>query len=395
MRRRGGHRSPEGGIMYRNTDQNESARGPTRWIASAGLTAGAGALLLAGGMLVSSPAYAAEAKVGLGTASTYSVLGGASVTNTGATTLQGDVGVSPGTSITGFPPGIVGGVSHAADAQALQAKTDLVTAYNDAAGRAMTANVGSTLGGSTLTTGVYTASSSAGLTGTLTLDAQGDPTAVFIFQIGSTLTTASASSVSMINGAQPCNVFWQIGSSATLGTGSNFVGTIMAQASVTVTTGVTVKGRALARTGSVTLDTDVFTNPACLTTIPTATTPATTTTTGTGAPGGPGTGPGTGTSTGTGAPGGPGGPGGAVGTTTPAAIARPTTTAPAAIAAGPSTTGTVGSRNSTPNGVPLTTRLASTGASPLLLPSLGLGPLLLIVGGLLLGFGRRRSARQH
>ena len=347
-----------------------------------------------GGLLISAPAYAAQAKVGLGTAASYSVLGGASVTNTGVTTLQDNVGVSPGTSITGFPPGIVGGVRHAADAPALQAQSDLTTAYNDAASRAMTANVGSTLGGKKLVSGVYTASSSAGLTGTLTLDAKGDPAAVFIFQIGSTLTTASASSVSMINGAQPCNVFWQIGSSATLGTNSDFVGTILAHTSISVTTGVTVQGRALARTGSVTLDTDVFTTPACLRTLPTSTTSVTPTATATNTNGGrgPGTGTGTGTSTDVG-----GGPGGS---TTPRNAGHGTTTHAGAIVAatsttGPGTTGPGATVNGRPNGVPLTTRLASTGLSPLFVPSLVLAPILLLGGGLLLIFGRRRTAKLH
>jgi hypothetical protein len=381
--------------MSKNIFQIKPARGPTRWIAVTSLTAATGALLLAGGLLISSPAYAAQAKVGLGTSDTYSVLGGQTVTNTGATTMQGDVGVSPGTAISGFPPGIYGGVKHAADVEAGQAQTDLTTAYNDAAGRSMTANVGSTLGGSTLTTGVYRASGAAGLTGTLTLDAQDDPTAVFIFQIGSALTTASSSSVSMINGAQPCNVFWQIGSSATLGTNSDFVGTIMALTSISVTTGVTVEGRALARNGSVTLDTDVFTNPSCLTTVPTDTTATTPSTTGSSTPGGPGTGTATGTGTSTDVAGGSGGPGGPGASTSPRNAGRGTTTSAAAIVAATTTTGPGTTAKGRPNGVPLTTWLASTGASPLLVPSFVLAPLLLVAGGLLLAFGRRRTARLH
>jgi hypothetical protein len=379
--------------MYKNVFQSKPARGHTPWIALTGLLAGTSVLVLAGG-LVCSPAYAAQAKVGLGTAATYSVLAGASVTNTGATTLSGNVGVSPGTAISGFPPGIVGGVKHSADAEALQAKTDLKTAYNDAASRSMTANVGATLGGRTLTTGVYRASSAAGLTGTLTLDAKGNPNAVFIFQIGSTLITASSSRVSMINGAQPCNVFWQIGSSATLGTNSTFVGTIMANISTTVTTGVHVAGRALARSGSVTLDTDVFTDASCAATIPTDTTSPTPGTTSTTTPGGPGTATGTGTATNVG--GGPGGPGGPGGTTSPAGPGGATTTRPAAIVAATNTTGPGATVHGRPNGVPLTkTRLASTGLSPLFVPSLVLVPVLLLGGGLLLVFGRRRTAKQH
>jgi hypothetical protein len=220
-------------------------------------------LLLAGQLLAGSPAAAAVAPVGLGTAGTYSVLGGTTVTNTGPSTLSGDLGVSPGTAITGFPPGTVGGATHAGDAQAAQAQSDLTTGYNDAAGRAATATVSGDLAGQTLSTGVYKSTSSLAVSGTLTLNGQGDPNAVFIFQIGSTLTTASSSTITVINGAQACNVFWQLGSSATLGTTSTFLGTIMALTSITVTTNATVKGRALARNGAVTLDNDTFTTPGC------------------------------------------------------------------------------------------------------------------------------------
>lgn len=216
------------------------------------------------------PALAVGTTIGLGTAGSYSVLAGQSVTNTGPSTLSGNVGVSPGTEVTGFPPGVTGGVIHSADAQALQAQADLTTAYDNAAGQASDAAVGAELGGQTLTAGVYTASSSTQLTGPLTLDAQGDPDAVFIFQIGSALTTASNSSVVLLNDAQSCHVFWQVGSSAALGTNTSFVGTIMALTSVTADTGATVEGRALARNGSVTLDTNVFTDVQCATT-PTST----------------------------------------------------------------------------------------------------------------------------
>ncbi|MHB1614388.1 MAG: ice-binding family protein [Actinomycetes bacterium] len=221
--------------------------------------------VLLGVLSVPSAAYAAEAPVGLGTAGSYSVLGGTTVTNTGASTLSGDVGVSPGSAITGFPPGIVGGATHAGDAQALQAQSDLVIAYNDAAGRTPAATVAGDLVGKTLTTGVYKSTSSLALSGTLTLDGQGNPNAVFIFQIASTLTTASASNINLINGAQACNVFWQVGSSATLGTASSFTGTIMALTSITVTTGTVVQGRALARNGQVSLDATTFTTPSCTT----------------------------------------------------------------------------------------------------------------------------------
>lgn len=214
-------------------------------------------------------AFAAEAKVGLGTADTYSVLGGQTVTNTGSSVLSSDLGVSPGTAITGFPPGISLGTTHAGDAQALQAQSDLTIAYDDAAGRAPTALVSGDLVGKTLVGGVYKSSDPLSVTGTLTLDAQGDPNTVFIFQSASTLITGSNSAISLINGAQACNIYWQVGSSATLGTSSDFKGSILALTSVTVNTDTTVEGRALARNGQVALDNNVFTAPGCLTSIPT------------------------------------------------------------------------------------------------------------------------------
>ena len=152
---------------------------------------------------------------------------------------------------------------HAADAVALQAQSDLTTAYNDAAGRTPPALVSADLGGLTLTAGVYRAPGALGLTGALTLDAQGDPNSVFIFQAASTLITASASRVNLINGAQPCNVYWQVGSSATFGTTSAFVGNVMALTSVSLNNGVTLQGRALARNGSVTLINDTITAAHC------------------------------------------------------------------------------------------------------------------------------------
>lgn len=237
-----------------------------------------GAALLSGAVILGSvsfigllPASAAVdgPAVGLGTLDSYSVLGGAAVTNTGPTVLSGDVGISPGTSITGFPPGIVNGTVHGNDANAMQAQSDLVIAYNDAAGRAADATLSPDLGGQTFVGGVYTAPSSLGLTGTVTLDGQNNPNSVFIFQVGSTLTTASGSNVNLINGASACNVFWQVGSSATLGTASDFTGNILALTSITATTGTTVEGRALARNGAVTLDTNTFTAPNCSTTVPT------------------------------------------------------------------------------------------------------------------------------
>ncbi|MEU2978678.1 ice-binding family protein, partial [Streptomyces hirsutus] len=213
--------------------------------------------------LTATQASAVATPVPLGTAESFAVLAGASITNTGPSVITGDIGVSPGTSITGFPPGVVNGTQHVADAVALQAQSDLVTAYNTAAGEATDSALPPDAGGLTLVPGVYTASSTLGLTGTLTLDAQGDPDAVWVIQVGSSLTTASASQVLLINGASPCNVFWQIGSSATLGTSSTFVGSILALTSITVTTGTSIDGRALARNGSVTLDTNRITLPMC------------------------------------------------------------------------------------------------------------------------------------
>lgn len=192
----------------------------------------------------------------LGTAASFGVLGGSAVTNTGPTTVRGDLGVAPGTSVTGFPPGIVtGGTIHINDAVAQQAQNDTTTAYNALAGLPCgTVKTGQDLGGQTLTPGVYCFTSSAQLTGTLVLDAQGNPNAQFIFQIGSTLTTASNSEVRLINGSNSCNIFWQVGSSATIGTATSFLGNILALASITVTTGANVSGRLLARNGAVTLD---------------------------------------------------------------------------------------------------------------------------------------------
>jgi hypothetical protein len=201
----------------------------------------------------------------LGTAENFAVLGSSTVTNTGPTIVTGDLGVSPGTAITGFPPGIVvGGAIHAADAVAGQAQTDTTTAYNNLAGQACDFTLtGQDLGGMTLVPGVYCFSSSAQLTGALTLDAGGDPDAAWVFQIGSTLTTASNASVLLVNGARACNVFWQIGSSATLGTGTSFVGSILALASITLTTDVDVFGRALAQNGAVTMDSNTVSVSAC------------------------------------------------------------------------------------------------------------------------------------
>lgn len=223
-------------------------------------------MVLPAGVGATEPVEPAVPTVPLGTTAEYSVLAGTTVTNTGSTTIDGSVGVSPGSAVTGFPPGIVGGTIHTNDAEAIQAQSDLTTAYNNAAGRSVTEDLtGKDLGGMTLKTGVYSFSSSAALTGTLTLDAEGDPNAAFIFQIGSTLTTASGSSIQLINGARFCRVFWQVTSSATLGTNSDFVGHIFALTSITAQSGATIDGQLLARNGAVTLDTNTFTSGACAT----------------------------------------------------------------------------------------------------------------------------------
>jgi len=207
-------------------------------------------------------ASAAEAPVDLGTAAAFSVLAGTTVTNTGPTTVAQDLGVSPGSAVTGFPPGTVAGTIHAADATAATAQVALTAAYNDAAGRTPAVPLASELGSTTVFPGVYSVAG-AQITGTLTLDGQGDPGAVFIFQMPSTIVTASASNVVFINGASACRTFWQVGSSATLGTGSSFGGNILALTSITMTTGVALVGRALARNGAVTMDTNAVTEAIC------------------------------------------------------------------------------------------------------------------------------------
>jgi hypothetical protein len=249
------------------------------------------ALMGALSLMFANTASAIEPTVPMGTAANYSVLAASTVTNTGPSVLHGSLGLSPGSSISGFaqpggpgtvvPPAVIDRTNGAA----AQARSDLTAAYLNAAGRPGATIETSDLGGLNLTEGLYSAASKGplGLTGTLTLNGGAD--AVFIFQTDSTLITDSASTVSLVGGVTACNVFWQVGSSATLGTGSNFVGNILALTSVTVTSGVTVEGRALARNGAVTLDNDVFTRPLCAAGLPA---PATTTTTAapTGAPGG-------------------------------------------------------------------------------------------------------------
>jgi hypothetical protein len=213
-------------------------------------------------MLFSGAAFAAPATVGLGTAASYSVLAGSTVTNTGPTTIFGDLGLAPGSSVTGAPH--VLGQTHVNDAVAIEAKLDLTTAYNAAASRPTEGSAGTDLAGQTFTPGVRTASGALLLSaGSVVLDAQGDPNAVFIFQIGSTLITGSNTTVQLINGAQACNVFWQVGSSATLGTGTRFVGTVMAADTITANTAATIHGRLLAQTAAVNMDTNTITQSNC------------------------------------------------------------------------------------------------------------------------------------
>ena len=213
-------------------------------------------------LLFASTALGAPASVGLGSAASFSVLAGSTVTNTGPTTMFGDLGLSPGSSVTGAPH--VLGQTHVDDAVAIGAKNALTTGYNDAASRPSNGSAGTDLAGQTFLPGVRTASSSLLLSsGSVTLDAQGDPNAVFIFQIGSTLITGSSTSVELVNGAQACNVFWQVGSSATLGTGTRFVGTVMASATITANTAATIHGRLLAQTAAVNLDTNTITTSNC------------------------------------------------------------------------------------------------------------------------------------
>lgn len=230
-------------------------------------------LLVVSFLLGRSSTVLAATTINLGTAANFAVLGGSTITNTGSTVVNGDLGLSPGTSVTGFPPGTINGTQHLTDAAAAQAQTDLITAYNAASAQTGGVTVSGDLGGQTLTAGLYNSASSLGLTGTLTLDGQGNPDAVFIFKVGSALTTASASRVNLINSAQACNIFWQITSSATLGTNSNFAGNILALTSVTATTGVVVNGRILARNGAVTLDTNSVTSPICAAAVVTPTQP--------------------------------------------------------------------------------------------------------------------------
>jgi Ice-binding-like len=239
------------------TDARSPARGSTRGRTKRTCTLGA--IAAAAMLAVTSTAAEAAPAVGLGTSSAFALLAGQGITNTGPSVVSGNVGTSPAASVTGFPPGVItNGVIHAADAVALQAESDLTTAYNDAAGRTGAA-VGPQLGGQSLTPGVYNGGA-LNLTGTLTLNGPG----VYIFTASSSLITATSSTVNLINGATACNVFWQVTSSATLN-GPEFVGNVLALTSITVGNGVHVVGRLLARNGNVTLINDRVEAQPCIT----------------------------------------------------------------------------------------------------------------------------------
>ena len=249
------------------------------------------AFMAVAALSLSSSAHAAQPPVGVGTAASYAVLAGSGITNTGATTISGTAGGDLGSSPTGTFTGdtfvtTTGTKFTAVNAQTTQAKADLVTAYNDAAGRVPVAQtISADLAAAHLDPGVYKSASSLLLSGVLTLDAHNDPNAVFIFQAVSSLTTMSGSSVALLNGARACNVFWQIGSSATFGTTSDFNGRVLAHDSITANSNATFHGQLLASGGAVTLDTNTIVNDVCETVVPTGTgTPSPTTTNGGGLP---------------------------------------------------------------------------------------------------------------
>lgn len=198
-----------------------------------------------------------QANVPLAGAASFAVIAGSEITNAGQTNIHGDLGLSPGSALSGFPPGVLNGDLHINDAIAAQAKLDITAAYNDAAGRTSSQiiTLSGNIGGLTLTPGLYKSTSSLAISsGDLTFDALGDANAVFVIQMASTFTTTSGRKVILAGGASPANIFWQVGSSATFGTNSVLKGTFIAMESITLTTGATLQGRALTRTGGVTME---------------------------------------------------------------------------------------------------------------------------------------------
>jgi hypothetical protein len=328
--------------------------------------------LVGGAVLTLLPLASAEAAtpaILLGTGDSFAVLAGTGITNTGATSVTGDIGTHPAPAETGFGSITQAGVNHVDDAVTQQAKDDLTTAYDQAAGSTPTTAVAVELGGRTLTPGVY-GNGTLEITGTLTLDTLGDPRAVFVFQAATTLTTATDSTVVVVGGGEACNVFWQIGSSATLGTRSHLVGSVLALTSITATTGATVQGRLLARNGAVTLDHNTLTRASCTGTTSTTGVPASTTLPATGGTtGGTTGGPAATTPTG-GAPDAQG-PGPTASTIPEAGVAPPPTNA----ASPPRTSRTPAPSTSTP---------APTGSGPPRLPYTGVDVTGLAVGGIAL-----------
>lgn len=251
--------------------KHQSLFGPTNLRMALATVAG-GVLILA---ITASPAWSATSP-DLGTAASASVVAGTTVTNTGATVLSGNLDLYPGTSVTGFPPGVVHGTQNLGGpvgGVANVASNDVTAAYLQALSAPATAAMNTDLGGLSLSPGVYAATSGISLTGSVTL--VGDASSVFIFQSVSTLTVAPGASVILSGGVQPCNVIWEVGSSATLGTTAAFVGNILALTSISMATGASLQGRALARNGGVTLDDNVITSSVCSA----ASGPTTTTTT--------------------------------------------------------------------------------------------------------------------